>query len=327
MLGRVALKLREQNQFLKSQVAQIKTTLTELTKTQRLRTLELRRPNKPVEHSADTELMQAIEGAKTLQKEAQSYKLRLNDEALQAVTEMTDEVKYLKQQLQAVSKDHRALKGITAKQQLGIQAINAAENRSQHELLQQELVATRERFAQLKMKLAQETQTSSQEHRRYLEANLKVKSRAEAQPRSRSRNAAKPKLQEEVKVSDTLAKQAEVLEKALRTAEKQTEEHISQAEARLKELTCAANKNTALLTSRDQELKLRDLKIRELKVKVESMSQAYNAALKRDEERLAQEKIEREQLYMSMMKSKSNPHHKFKPSLMNSSSSPLEEPN
>jgi hypothetical protein len=271
--------------------------------------------------------MQGIEGAKRLQKEAQSYKLRLNDAALQAVTEMTDEVKYLKQQLQAVSKDHRALKGITAKQQVGIQALDAAENRSQHEMLKQELATTRERFAQLKVKLAQETQTGSQEHRRYLEANLKVKSRAEAQPRSRSRNAAKPKLQEEVKVSDTLAKQAEVLEKALRTAEKQTEEHISQAKARLKELTFAANKNTALLTSRDQELKLRDLKIRELKVKVESISQAYNTALKRDEERLAQEKIEREQLYMSMIKSKSDPHQKFKPSLMNSSSSPLEESN
>lgn len=248
-----------------------------------------RRPNKPLsEYSDDTELMQAVEESNRLQREAQALKLRLNVAPVQLVTEMMNEVRYLGQQLQAAQKDNRALKGVAIKQKAGISAIEAVEASSQYESLKAELAASRDRFAQLKQRLAQESQTSATEHKRYLDADRKLK---------------QPKAVEEVKVTEDHTKHAQIFEKAFKTAAKQTEIIIPKAEARLRELITLTNKNSALLKEREQEIKLRDLKIRELQSKIESLTPTFNAIIRRESERSVQEEIERGKKYMSMAKS------------------------
>jgi hypothetical protein len=211
--------------------------------------------------------MQAVDEASRLQKEAQSLKLRLNVAPLQAMLELDNEVKYLRQQLQTATKDNRALKGVSTQQRAGIQAIEAVEAGSQFEVLKQELASTRERFAQLKKSLAQESQTSTQEHKRYLDADRKLKPKPQ---------------EEEVKSSQDLTSKVEVLERAFKTIAKQSETEIVRAEARLKEVITTTNKNSVLLTQREQELKLRELKVRELQSKVNFLTQSYNATVKQE---------------------------------------------
>jgi hypothetical protein len=180
------------------------------------------------------------------------------------IVQVEDDILDLKRQLAALRQENQTLRGSSDLQVNALELFKAEQNFEEKQVaLRAELESERRRYVELKANLAQMQTAEKQSHDRYAELDLKVRTLT----KTLEENAPS---QAEVKLAET-TKQADIMQKAVKTHSSAADRAIAEAEERLRALIMETNKSSAVLTERTQQLRLKELKLKELQAKAQQL--------------------------------------------------------
>jgi DNA repair exonuclease SbcCD ATPase subunit len=197
-------------------------------------------------------------------EELKVLRLHLEQSKRFDIVQVEDDILDLRRQLAALRQENQTLQGSSDLQVNALDLFKSQQSFEEKEaVLRAELERERRRYAELKTKLTQMQTAEKPRHDRYAELDLKVRTLT----KTLEENA--PSLAE-VRLAET-TKQADIMQKAVKTHSSAADRAIAEAEERLRALIMETNKSSAVLNERTQQLKLKELKAKELQAKAQQL--------------------------------------------------------